>query len=332
MLREEVLNTIKKYNLIENNDKIAVGVSGGPDSICLVDILYNLKKEGIINFEIIVCHVNHMIREEADSDEDFVRRYCAKRAIPFEAKKVDINEISKEKKLGSEETGREERYKFFNEILEKYNANKIATAHTKSDNAETVLMNILRGTGTSGLKGIQAVRDKKYIRPLIEIKRADIERYCEEEALNPRHDKTNDENIYTRNKVRNVLIPLINEEFNPNIIDTLNRLSEVIRIDNDYLEKETEKTFYKLVIKQEKDEIILNLKEFNKEHEAIKSRIILLCIKKLLGTTNGIGKIHIRDIMELCANNIGNKYLTPNKTLKILVNKGKMYFFVTKKT
>lgn len=332
MLREEVLDTIKKYNLIENNDKVVVGVSGGPDSICLVDILYNLKKEGIINFEIIVCHVNHMIREEADLDEDFVRRYCAKRGIPFEAKKVDINEISKAKKLGTEEAGREERYKFFNEVLEKYEGDKIATAHTKCDNSETVLMNIIRGTGTSGLKGIQAVRDKKYIKPLIEMERVDIEKYCKENNLNPRHDKTNDENVYTRNKVRNILIPLIKEEFNPNIIDTLNRLSEVIRVDNDYLEEEAEKTFHKLVIKQEKDEIILDLKEFNKEHEAIKSRIIFLCIKKLLGTTNGIGKIHIKDIIELCANNIGNKYLTPNKTLKILINKGKMYFFVTKKT
>lgn len=332
MLREEVLNTIKKYNLIENNDKIVVGVSGGPDSICLVDILYHLKKERVLNFDIIVCHVNHMIREEADSDEEFVKKYCEDRDIAFEAKKVNINEISKAKKLGSEETGREERYKFFNEILEKYNANKIATAHTKSDNAETVLMNILRGTGTSGLKGIQAVRDKKYIRPLIETSRSDIEKYCEENNLNPRHDKTNDENIYTRNKVRNILIPLLKKEFNPNIIDTSNRLSEVIGVDNDYLEKETYRAFHELVIKQEKEEIILDLKEFNKKHEAIKSRLIILCIKKLLGTTNGIGKVHIKDIIELCANNIGNKYLTPNKTLKVFVNKGKMYFFVTKKT
>ncbi len=332
MLKEEVLNTIKKYNLLENNDKVVVGVSGGPDSICLVDILYNLKKEGKINFEIIVAHVNHMIREEADSDEEFVRKYCEARAIAFEAKKLNIEKIAKSKKLGTEEAGREERYKFFNEVLEKYDGDKIATAHTKCDNSETVLMNILRGTGTSGLKGIQAVRDKKYIKPLIEIDRTDIEKYCEEKELNPRHDKTNDENIYTRNKVRNILIPLIKKEFNPNIIDTLNRLSEVITIDNDYLEKETKKVFNELVIKQEKEEIILNLKEFNKKHEAIKARIILLCIKKLLGTSNGIGKIHIKDIIELCANNIGNKYLTPNKSLKILVNRGKMYFFVTKKT
>lgn len=273
-----------------------------------------------------------MIREEADSDEDFVKKYCEEKGIVFEAKRVNIEKIAKSKKLGTEETGREERYKFFNKVLEEYKGDKIATAHTKCDNSETVLMNILRGTGTSGLKGIQAMRDNIYVKPLIEIERCEVEKYCADNKLNPRHDKTNEENIYTRNKVRNILIPLIKEEFNPNIIDTLNRLSETITTDNDYLEKETKEVFNELVIKQEKEEMILNLKEFNKKHEAIKSRIILLCIKELLGTSNGIGKIHIKDIIELCSNNIGNKYLKPNKNLKILVNKGKMYFFVTKKT
>ena len=154
--------------------------------------------------------------------------------------------------------------------------------------------------------------------------------YCEEKKLNPRHDKTNDENIYTRNTLRNILIPLIPDEFNPNIIDTLNRLSNLAYMENDYLEEMSKKIFEELLIKNEKMEIILNLREFNKNHEAIKSRIIMLCIKKLLGTTNGIGKVHINDIIELCDNNIGNKYLTPNKHIKIAVGKGKMYFFVTK--
>ena len=145
--------------------------------------------------------------------------------------------------------------------------------------------------------------------------------YCEEKKLNPRHDKTNDENIYTRNKVRNMLIPLIQDEFNPNIIDTLNRLSNLAY-----------NTFQELLIKSEAKEIILDLKEFNKKHTAIKSRVILFAIKKLLGTNSGIGKIHINDIIKLCQNNIGNKYLTPNKHIKIMVGKGKISFFVTQKT
>lgn len=183
-----------------------------------------------------------------------------------------------------------------------------------------------------GLKGIKAKRDKIYIKPLIESSRDEIEEYCKQNNLNPRHDKTNDENIYSRNKVRNILIPLIKNEFNPNIIDTIDRMSSLAELENEYIEEETKKSFNELLIKKEKGEIILNLKEFNKKHKCIKARIIIFTIKELLGDTNGIEKIHIEDIIKLCENNIGNKYLTPNKHIKIMVNKGKMFFFVTQKT
>ena len=329
MFEENVLETIKKYNLIENGDKIVVGVSGGPDSICLVDLLNEIKNDGKINFELVVCHINHMIREEAGEDEEFVRKYCEEKQIPFFVKHAKVEEIAKDMKIGTEEAGRKVRYDFFEEILEKNGANKIATAHTKNDNAETVLMNLIRGSGTVGLKGIQVIRDDKYIKPLIDISREEIENYCEENKLNPRHDKTNDENIYTRNKVRNILIPCIKKEFNPNIIDTIDRLSKLVDKENNYLDKVTEETYKRILIKEEKKEIILNLKRFNEEDEVIKSRIVLYTIKKLFGHTNGIEKIHIDDIIKICQNNIGNKYLTPNKHIKILVNKGKMYFFVT---
>ena len=329
MLKDKVKETIKRYKLIENKDKIVVGVSGGPDSICLVNVLNEIKDEGEINFELIVCHINHMIREEATGDEEFVKKYCEEKKIPFFVKHAKVQEIAKEKKIGTEEAGRLIRYEFFEEILKQTNSNKIATAHTKNDNAETVLMNIIRGSGVSGLKGIKAIRNEKYIKPLIDVSREEVEEYCEKEKLNPRHDKTNDENIYTRNKVRNILLPLIKDEFNPNIVDTIYRLSKLVDKENEYLEKITKENYEKLVIKEEKEEIILNLKEFNKLDNVIKQRLVLYTIKKLFGTNNGIEKVHIEDIIKLCEKNIGNKYLTPNKHIKIAVNKGKMYFFVT---
>lgn len=227
MLKEKVLETINKYNLIQNGDKIVVGVSGGPDSICLIDILYNIKIDEDIklNFDLVVAHINHMIRDEAEEDEEFVKNYCENKDILFVSKQVDVQNLAKINKMGTEEAGREVRYKFFWEILEKSNCTKIATAHTKCDNGETVLMNIIRGSGISGLKGIRPKRDDIFIKPLIRVLREEIESYCYENNLNPRHDKTNDENIYTRNKIRNILIPLIKDEFNPNIIETLDRLS-----------------------------------------------------------------------------------------------------------
>ena len=328
MLKEKVLDTIKKYNLIQNNDKVVVGVSGGPDSICLVHLLNSIKNDGKISFEIVVCHINHMIREEAGEDEEFVKKYCEEKNIPFFVKHAKVEEISKNLKISTEEAGRKIRYEFFEEIAKETSANKIATAHTKNDSAETVLMNLIRGSGISGLKGIKPIRDGNYIKPLIDISRDEIEEYCKENNLNPRHDKTNDENIYTRNKVRNILIPLIKKEFNSNIIDTINRLSKLVDKENSYLDSITEETYKKILIKEEKQEIILNLKSFNEEDEVIKSRLVLYTIKKLFKETRGIEKIHIDDILKLCQNNIGNKYLTPNKNLKILVNKGKMYFFV----
>lgn len=329
MIKDKVIQTIKKNNLIENGDKIVVGVSGGPDSICLINLLNEIKKEEIIKFELIVCHINHMIREEATSDEEYVKEYCEKNKLQFYAKHANIEEIAKLNKIGTEEAGRNVRYNFFAEILNKTNANKIATAHTKNDNAETVLMNIIRGSSTSGIKGITAIRENTYIKPLIEISREEVEEYCKINKLNPRYDKTNNESIYTRNKVRNILIPLIKKEFNPNIIDTIDRLSSLAEKENEYFEKITEKTYKELLIKEEKKEIILDLKEFNKQEEVIKSRIVLYTIKRINGSNNGISKVHIDDIIKLCENNIGNKYLTPNKNIKILINKGKMYFFVT---
>lgn len=337
MLKEQVIDTIKKYNLIKENDSIVIGVSGGPDSICLLHILNEIKNE--LNFKIYVAHINHMIREEADEETEYVKDFCKNLGIECYIKRIDVVEIANNLKRGTEETGRQIRYEFFSEILEKTNSNKIATAHNNNDKVETILMNILRGSGTSGLKGIEAIRDDKYIRPLINTSREEIEEYCEINKLNPRIDKSNNENIYTRNKIRNVVIPYIKQEFNPNIIKTINRLSEVANEENEYLNKVTEENFNEIYVgasiarpksdkdmQQEKNQIVLDLKKFNSLELVIKRRVILYTINELLSSTTGIEKVNIDDIIKLCNNNIGNKYLKPIKNLKVLVKKGKIFF------
>lgn len=233
--------------------------------------------------------------------------------------------MQKNKKKEQKKYGRNVRYEFFNEILEKTNSNKIATAHNSNDRAETVILNILRGSGLSGLKGIEPNREGKYIRPLININRDDIEKYCEENNLKPKYDESNNENIYSRNKVRNEIIPYIKKEFNPNIIKTINRLSDVATEENEYLQEITKQEYEKIFIK-EGNNIILNLKKFNNLELVIKRRIILYTINEVLHTTNGIEKVNIDDIIKLCSNNVGNKYLTPIKEIKIYVKKGKIYF------
>lgn len=330
-MNQKVLETIRKYNLIEDGDKIVLGVSGGPDSICMLDNLREVKEEQVIEFEIYVAHINHMIREEAIDDEKYVQEYCKKYNIECFVKRADVQKIASEKKIGTEEAGRKVRYDFFEEVLQKTESNKIAIAHNKNDKIETIIMHLLRGSGLSGLKGIEPIRDNKYIRPLLECERTEIEQYCEDKKLNPRIDKTNFENEYTRNKIRNIVIPYIKKEFNPNIIQTLSRLSDLATDESNYIELQTQKAFEKILIAKEKEQITLNLKEFNKQDKVIKNRLILYTTKELMGSTQGIEKIHIEDIIKLCQNNVGNKFLTPNKNLKVLV-KDKKIFFIKQNT
>ena len=323
MLEEEVLNTIKKYNMINEGDKIVIGVSGGPDSITLLNVLNKFKEK--LNIKIYVAYINHMIRAEADEETEYVKEFCNRLDVEFFCKKIDAQEEAKKLKIGTEEAGRNIRYAFFEEVAKRVEANKIATAHNSNDNAETVLMNIMRGTSISGLAGIEKIRDGKYIRPLIRCSRNAIEEYCKQNNLQPKFDKSNLENIYTRNKIRNLLIPYIQKEFNPNIIDTINRLSDITISEEQFINKIVENEYKKLLINANKNEIILDMKKFNMLDHVIKAKLILYTIEKVSGISAGIEKIHI---IKLCNNNIGNKFLIPKKGIKIYVKKGKIFFMV----
>ena len=327
-MKNKVLETIKKYKLIENGDRLVLGVSGGPDSITMLNILNDLRNDRNLHmsFDIIVAHVNHLIREEAKEDEKFVEDFCKKINVPFYSKSIDVQKIANNNKIGTEEAGRNARYEFFDEILKKTNSNKIAVAHNKNDKVETIIMNMLRGSGIAGLKGIEPIKNNKYIRPLIECERFEIEQYCKENNIDARIDRTNFENIYTRNKIRNIVLPYIKEEFNPNIIQTMYRLSELVKEEDEYLENTVINKYKELIIEEQEEQFIMDLKGFNKQEKVIKSRLLLYTISRLLGSTNGIEKVHIEDVIQLCENNIGNKYLTPNKNIKILVKNHKIYF------
>ena len=330
-LENKVLETIKKYQLIEKEDKLVIGVSGGPDSMALLHILLTLQeKEQIPSCTLLVAHVNHMLRKEAEEETAYVEEFCRLHEIPCFVKRAKVEELAQKAKMGTEEMGRNIRYQFFEEVREKEKAQKIVTAHHANDNAETVLMNILRGSGTAGLKGIEPIRKNEknvvFVRPLLNCTKEEIYEYCKEKKLQPKIDKSNQENVYNRNKVRNILIPFLEKEWNPNIVATLNRLSELARQENQYLERQTQKAYEDMVLEEGKDSIVLSLKKWNGQDFVIKSRVIRYTINRLLGTTKDIEKIHIEDIIKLCENNVGNKYLIPNKKVKVLVNKGKIFF------
>ena len=320
-IEEKVKQTISRNNLFDKSDKVLIGVSGGPDSITLLNILFEL------GYNIIVAHINHGIRDNAENDGKFVSDFCKEKNIPCFIKRVKLKEI--ETNMTLEELGRKIRYDFFYEIMKEQNCSKIATAHNANDNAETIIMNIIRGTGLSGLKGIGAKReDGIVVRPLIDISRQDIEKYCTEKQLNPRHDESNDEAIYTRNKVRLDLIPYIENNINSNVVSNINRMSSIISLEEEFIQKIVDESYIDCVIAEEQGRVLCDLKKFNSLDDVIKKRLIIKFIIKTIGNAKDIERVHIEDILKLCENNVGGKYLTPNKKIKVSVGKGKVEYLL----
>lgn len=229
-LFREILNINKIYNLIESNDIIVVGFSGGPDSVFLVEMLKKLQH--FFNFKIYLVHINHLLRgEDADSDENFSFEYAKKNNLEIFIKRIPIKEIAKEIGKTLEEVGREERYKFFSEIYEKVGATKIATAHNKDDQIETFLFRLIRGTSLQGLEGIK-IKNNNVIRPISEIYKKDILEYLNKNEIQYKIDKTNFENEFTRNSIRLDLIPFIEERYNIKFKDKIFSLIKEIRENN----------------------------------------------------------------------------------------------------
>ncbi len=309
MIFDKVLSTINKHNLIQKGDKIVLGLSGGPDSVCLLHVLNRLKKD--FNIEIYAAHLNHQIRGiEAQKDALYVSKLCEDMGIVFFVKSINVPKYCENEGLSLEEGARKLRYEMFYEIKDKIKANKIAIGHNLNDQAETVMMRIMRGTGLKGLKGIDYIRDNCIIRPILDVERNEIEEYCEAYNLNPRIDKTNLENIYTRNKIRLDLLPHMKDNFNSNVIESIVRMSNSLKSDNDYIEKEAEAKFREVSNIKEKGFVEINLDDFVCLHDAIKVRVLRNSIKHILGDTNFVDQRHIEDIMSLEDNSKVNKMLT----------------------
>ena len=273
-MKQRVLETIKTHELLEDGTHIVLGLSGGPDSVCLFDVLLELS--AVKNFRIHPVHVNHKFRPgDAERDQEYVEELCRQRGLTCRTFTVDCNALAREKGLTSEEAGRKARYDAFFETaqgiaqeltkgfaqgfaqglvqelageLEQHCTQEpsmpgtdkiaIAVAQNANDQAETILFRMLRGTGTDGLAGIAYKRYERgfaIVRPLLDVPRDEIEKYCEERNLSPRIDHTNNEAIYARNKIRLELLPMLREKFNPNIIETINRLGKNAAADKDYL-------------------------------------------------------------------------------------------------
>ncbi len=322
-ITKKVELTIIQNNLINDNDKIVVGVSGGPDSMCLLDTLYNLKsvlnEKYSIKFEIVVAHVNHMIRIESEDEKIFVEKFCKKLNIPFYYLKIDIPTLSKNEKISQEMSARKERYEFFEKIRKETKSNKIAVAHNLNDNVETIFLNLIRGSGLKGLTGMDYITNF-VIRPLLDIEKKDILEYNILKNLNPCFDKTNEQDIYVRNKIRLKLIPTLQNEYNPNILANITRMKHILELDENFLEEYTKKIVNEAIIDNNINNIIFDFSIILKEHKAITLRSIKYIIGLRLNSSEGIENVHIMDILKLFTNNIvGKKYIIGKKfTIEII--------------
>ncbi|MBR6696738.1 MAG: tRNA lysidine(34) synthetase TilS [Lachnospiraceae bacterium] len=286
---KRICEFVKENNLILDGDSIIVGVSGGADSVCLLDVLLALKSE--IDYEVYAVHINHGIRGQAAlEDEIFVKELCKEYDVDLSVYKKNVPEFAKANHLTEEEAGRFIRYECFEQEMRLKNANKIAVAHHKNDNAETVLINLFRGSGLEGLKGMQP-KNNNIIRPLLCCQRKEIEEYLSSKNISYCTDATNFLNDYTRNKIRNNIISYAQDEINSSVVDNILAAAETVNMALEFISKYTNKAIEKCVILKEKKTVIDNniYKEFD---DITRMNIIRYAIDYVDGLRD-IGRVHI---------------------------------------
>ena len=327
-----VFNTIDKYNLINPNDTIIVGVSGGPDSVALLKVLYAINTNKRLHLHLIVAHLNHQLRGK-DSEEDalFIQKLSEELHLPFILKNVDVHKIAIQTKCSIEEAARGERYKFFIESSRTYNASVVALGHTADDNAETILHRIIRGTGLSGLEGIPIKRQltgdssTQLIRPLLYTWRNEIIEYLKNEQADFRIDTSNYETKYLRNKIRHELIPLIENQYNPNFRNTLLQLSQILNINNKYLSSEAKKTLETVIIKRAEDSYIINSHLLSKQSKIIQYFIFYEILMEMQIPLKEFSYAHYTKIIEETSKKgKGRQFQLPGK-LHLWHEKGILY-------
>lgn len=297
---EKVFSCIEKYQMIPEGSHVIVGLSGGADSVCLLKLLKEYKKQQ--KFQLYAVHVNHHIRgEEAVRDEEFSKEMCQKLEVLFTVFHYDVPKLAQEEKLSLEEAGRNVRREAFEKAKKniKMQGKKIiALAHHENDNAETVLHNLMRGSGAAGLGGIRPVSGEKdsYIRPLLFVKRAEIEEYLKGQGISWVTDSTNEETEYTRNKIRHQIIPVM-EEINPQAVSCIGRAAENMWKIEEYLQEQTD-ILYGRYVKETEDTFCI-AKECFSEKEIMQSYLIMRVLERASKGKKNITAAHIEAVRGL---------------------------------
>lgn len=310
---------IQKTGMIKTKDRVIAGISGGADSVCLFFVLLELKKK--IGIEFIAVHVNHQLREEAaDEDEHFVEQLCEKYGIKLEIFHKDVVSIAKKRKQSFEEAGRAVRREAFEETLHKYHGTKIALAHHQNDNAETLLMNLSRGTGLKGLCGIRPVNGI-YVRPLLCMSRNEIEEFLAERGQAFCTDETNYDTAYTRNSLRHQVIPVLEEKVNVKAVRHMNETMEQLCELEDYMTEQVERLWNHCVC-EKTNGLLIRKEQFEEQPALLKKMLIRKCMEHLEGGLRDVGQIHIQQIVELFEKQSGRHLDLPKRICAYRVYEG----------
>ena len=302
---KQIEKFIQKYHMLTCGDRVIAGVSGGADSVCLFLMLLELREK--IGFDLITVHVHHGLRgEAADQDQQFVEALCEQYRIPLEIFRVNLESIAKKRKQSLEEAGRMVRREAFDSVCKKYGGNKIALAHHQNDNAETLLWNLSRGTGLDGLGGIRPVNGK-FIRPLLCMNRKEIEEYLAKRKQSYCIDETNAGTDYTRNKLRHLVLPILEEQVNSAAVRHMNETMEQIWELQEYMQEQVEAAYQECV--QEHFEkacwIQIQQKSFETFPELIKKMVIRKGMEQVGGKKRDLSHKHVDVMMELMNKQVG---------------------------
>lgn len=304
-MQDKVRKYVEKWSMLCAEDKVIVGVSGGADSVCLLLMLVEFQKE--MGFEMAAVHVHHGIRgDAADSDEAYVRRLCEEHGIFLYSYREDVVSLAKKRKQSIEEAGRDARRRCFEKAMNAFGGTKIALAHHKDDNVETLLLNLARGSALRGLGGMRPVNDA-FIRPLLCLRRAEIEGYLEERNCRYCSDASNDEDDYTRNRIRHKVIPVMESDVNERFVDHAHEAMEGLRLLQDYVEEEVKKWKETCM----KEPHLLEEETFLQVPEALKGYVIRAVLLEETGQAKDIGSVHIQELRALFTRQSGRRLDLP---------------------
>ncbi len=325
-LFQTVEKTITIYGMLKPKHSVVIGVSGGPDSVALLHILLALAPR--LSLRLGVAHLNHCLRRnDSDNDARFVETLARKFDLPCYIQKKDVRNYQIKNRLSLEEAARSVRYAFLNNVAKTKGYNKIALGHHSDDNAELVLMNLFRGSGTLGLSGIPPVRGDKIIRPLIQVGRSELIEFLSQNNLKYVSDASNMDTRYLRNRVRHNLIPLLKTSYNPKISETLNRLSSIIKSEEEWIEDVVYPFFEKAVLHVQANQITLSVPMLNRYHLALQRRIIRMAIEKIKGDLRRIRLVNIDSVIGFLGKSPAHGNIDLPDRIRIQKKRDNLYIF-----